>query len=77
VPQALPDHLAGANLGLASGIGPGVKIGIGQRAIFLQTEHGNVLWDLVPFIDDKFVEEVQEKGGLKAIVVCYALPYEL
>lgn len=46
-----------------------MKIGIGQRAIFLQTEHGNVLWDLVPFIDDKFVKEVEEKGGLNAIVV--------
>ena len=45
------------------------KIGIGQRAIFLQTEQGNVLWDLVPFIDERFVREVEEKGGLKAIVV--------
>jgi hypothetical protein len=35
-----------------------VKIGIGQRAVFCQTEMGNVLWDLVPFIDDAFVEEV-------------------
>jgi hypothetical protein len=34
------------------------KIGIGQRAIFLETEDGNVLWDCVPYIDDKFVEEV-------------------
>lgn len=72
MPEALPDHLAGVNLGLASGIGAALKIGIGQRAVFLQTEQGNVLWDLVPFIDDRFVKEVEEKGGLKAIVVCSA-----
>lgn len=69
MPETLPDHLAGVNLGLTSGMGA-LKIGIGQRAIFLQTEQGNVLWDLVPFIDDRFVKEVQHKGGLKAIVVC-------
>jgi hypothetical protein len=47
------------------------KVGIGQRAIFLETESGNVLWDLVPFIDEKFVKEVEEKGGLKAIVISH------
>jgi hypothetical protein len=71
VPESLPDHLAGVNLGLTN-VG-GLKIGIGQRAIFLQTEHGNVLWDLVPFIDDHFINEVNEKGGLKAIVVSSCL----
>jgi len=70
VPETLPDHLAGVNLGLASGMGA-FKIGIGQRAIFLQTEQGNVLWDLVPFIDERFVREVEEKGGLKAIVISH------
>jgi hypothetical protein len=70
VPDAFPEHLTGVNLGLTSGLGP-LKIGIGQRAIFLQTEHGNILWDLVPFIDDKFIKEVEEKGGLQAIVISH------
>ncbi|KIW07832.1 uncharacterized protein PV09_01750 [Verruconis gallopava] len=70
VPDSLPAHLAGVNLGLTSGMKV-PKIGIGQRAILLQTEHGNVLWDLVPFINDKFVEEVKQKGGIKAIVISH------
>jgi len=68
LPEAFPTHLAGVNLGLVSS-GTAPKIGIGQRAIFLKTEHGNVLWDLVPFIDEAFVKELEERGGLKAIVV--------
>ncbi|KAF2421006.1 hypothetical protein EJ08DRAFT_597953 [Tothia fuscella] len=47
------------------------KIGIGQRAMFLQTEHGNILWDLTPFIDEKLIAEVNSKGGLKAIVISH------
>ncbi|KAJ4287930.1 hypothetical protein N0V90_011945 [Kalmusia sp. IMI 367209] len=44
------------------------QLGIGERAILLQTDAGNVLWDLVAWIDDATVEFVKEKGGLKAIV---------
>jgi len=47
------------------------KIGIGQRAIFIETEEGNVLWDCVPYIDEEFVEQVKERGGLKAIVISH------
>jgi glyoxylase-like metal-dependent hydrolase (beta-lactamase superfamily II) len=47
------------------------QLGIGERAILLQTGSGNVLWDLVAFIDDKTVEFIREKGGLKAIVISH------
>ncbi|TLD25930.1 hypothetical protein E2P81_ATG09587 [Venturia nashicola] len=47
------------------------KIGIGQRAIFIQTDEGNVLWDCVPYIDENFVQDVKSKGGLKAIVISH------
>jgi len=47
------------------------KVGIGQRAVFIQTEHGNVLWDTVPYIDQDFINEVAEKGGLKAIILSH------
>jgi hypothetical protein len=32
--------------------------GIGQRACLLQTPHGNVLWDLVAFLDQATVDKV-------------------
>lgn len=34
------------------------NVGIGQRALLIQTPHGNVLWDLVCYLDDKAVEKV-------------------
>lgn len=34
------------------------SVGIGQRALLIQTPHGNVLWDLVCYLDDKAVEKV-------------------
>jgi glyoxylase-like metal-dependent hydrolase (beta-lactamase superfamily II) len=47
------------------------QLGIGQRAILLQTDAGNVLWDLVAFLDDATVDFVKAKGGLKAIVISH------
>lgn len=34
------------------------NVGIGQRALLIQTPHGNVLWDLVCYLDDEAVEKV-------------------
>jgi glyoxylase-like metal-dependent hydrolase (beta-lactamase superfamily II) len=47
------------------------QLGIGQRAILLQTDAGNVLWDLVAFLDDATVDFVKSKGGVKAIVISH------
>jgi glyoxylase-like metal-dependent hydrolase (beta-lactamase superfamily II) len=57
--------------GLAESTTTRKQLGIGQRAILLQTDGGNILWDLVAFIDDATVEFVKSKGGLKAIVVSH------
>lgn len=46
-------------------------LGIGQRAILLQTENGNILWDLIAFLDEATVDFIREKGGLKAIVISH------
>ncbi|KAI4831926.1 hypothetical protein E4T44_09481 [Aureobasidium sp. EXF-8845] len=46
------------------------KLGIGQRALLLQTPHGNVLWDCIAYLDTPlidFYEEVVE--GVTAIQV--------
>lgn len=34
------------------------NVGIGQRALLIQTPYGNVLWDLVCYLDEKAVEKV-------------------
>ncbi|OCK83848.1 hypothetical protein K432DRAFT_346306 [Lepidopterella palustris CBS 459.81] len=47
------------------------KCGIGERAILLQTPDGNVLWDMIAFIDEKTVDFIKAKGGLKAIVISH------
>ncbi|KAF2750631.1 hypothetical protein M011DRAFT_395519 [Sporormia fimetaria CBS 119925] len=46
-------------------------LGIGQRAILLQTPNGNILWDCLSFLSPSTVSEIQEKGGLKAIVISH------
>lgn len=53
-------------LGL-TGIGVTPTIGIGQRALLVQTPDGNVLWDCVPMVDGKTVDRIKALGGLKAI----------
>ncbi|KAF2030030.1 hypothetical protein EK21DRAFT_66486 [Setomelanomma holmii] len=47
------------------------QLGIGERAILLQTSRGNVLWDLVAFIDAATVSFIKSKGGLNAIVISH------
>ena len=44
---------------------------IGQHAIFLQTDGGNVLWDCVTWLDQETIDWINEKGGLKAIVISH------
>jgi glyoxylase-like metal-dependent hydrolase (beta-lactamase superfamily II) len=47
------------------------QLGIGQRAILIQTPRGNVLWDLVAFIDTDTVSFINKLGGLDAIVISH------
>lgn len=56
---------------LASSTTTKKQLGIGQRAILIQTPKGNVLWDIVAFIDQATVDFINEKGGLKAIVISH------
>lgn len=48
---------------------PGV--GIGQRAILISTPHGNILWDLVAYLDEDAVSQINKLGGLSAIVISH------
>jgi glyoxylase-like metal-dependent hydrolase (beta-lactamase superfamily II) len=53
------------------GIGVDPQFAIGQRALLVRTERGNVLWDCVPLVDAALVEMVQALGGLSAIAISH------
>lgn len=40
---------------------------IGQRALLLVSDSGNILWDCIPMLDEVTIEFIKSKGGLKAI----------
>lgn len=40
---------------------------IGQRALLVLTEKGNLLWDCIPLLDEMTIEFIRSKGGLAAI----------
>jgi hypothetical protein len=47
------------------------KCAIGQRALLVQTNDGNLLWDCVPLVDDESVSAIGSLGGLKGIAVSH------
>ena len=46
-------------------------VAIGQRALLVQTPHGNVMWDCLTLVDDATIEAVQKLGGLAAIAISH------
>lgn len=53
------------------GIGSQPAFAIGQRALLLQTSHGNILWDCISLIDTATVSLIQALGGLTAIAISH------
>lgn len=47
------------------------KLGIGERAYLLQTEHGNVLWDCIAYLDEPTIAAVRARGGIAAIAISH------
>lgn len=47
------------------------KLGIGQTCYLAQTEHGNMLFDVPPYIDDDVVAAVTELGGVHGIAASH------
>ena len=54
-----------------TGIGTTPSFAIGQRALLVQTPHGNVLWDCISFLDDETISQVQQLGGIQAIAISH------
>jgi len=53
------------------GIGIEPAFAIGQRALLVRAESGNILWDCIPLIDEAIVEAVRALGGIAAIAICH------
>ena len=53
------------------GIGVTPSVGIGQRALLVQTGQGNLLWDPPGFVDDQAIEQVRAAGGLTAVTASH------
>ncbi|HEU5117253.1 MAG TPA: MBL fold metallo-hydrolase [Isosphaeraceae bacterium] len=44
---------------------------IGQRALLIRSEAGNVLWDCLSLVDDQTVQSIEKRGGLSAIAISH------
>src|SRR5437588_891597 len=53
------------------GIGIEPHFAIGQRALFLRTPTGNLLWDCILLLDEAVVEAIKAMGGISAIAISH------
>lgn len=49
------------------GIGTDPRFAIGQRALLVVTDQGNVLWDCISYLDQPTIDQVNALGGIQAI----------
>jgi len=54
-----------------TGVGASPPTAIGQRALLVRGPAGNVLWDMITYIDDDLVSQVRELGGVSAIAISH------
>jgi len=47
------------------------QFAIGQRAILVKSDQGNVLWDCITYLDEDTITWVKKQGGLSAIVISH------
>ncbi len=53
------------------GIGTTPSFAIGERALLVQDERGNILWDCMSLIDDETAAGIERLGGLSAIAISH------
>ena len=53
------------------GVGAEPPTAIGQRALLVRSPSGNVLWDMISYIDDDLIAAVTELGGVSAIAISH------
>ena len=52
------------------------KFAIGQQALLVQSDDGNVLWDCLSLINEATMREVQARGGLAAVAISHPHFYD-
>jgi hypothetical protein len=53
------------------GVGSDPSFAIGQRALLVRTSSGNVLWDMITYLDDDLVAQINALGGISAIAISH------
>ncbi|WP_188988381.1 MBL fold metallo-hydrolase [Saccharopolyspora thermophila] len=53
------------------GIGCEPRFAIGQRALLVRTEAGNLLWDCLSYLDDEIIRTIEDLGGLIGIAISH------
>jgi glyoxylase-like metal-dependent hydrolase (beta-lactamase superfamily II) len=53
------------------GVGIKPEVGIGQRLLLVETDEGNVIWDMIPLVDEAAVEAVTARGPVRAIAISH------
>lgn len=53
------------------GIGCTPSFAIGQRALLVKSNVGNVLWDCIPYLDEKLFQRLADEGGLAGIAISH------
>jgi len=75
---SLAELAAAGHRGLIKEEGPGVlgigaqpATAIGQRALLVTTPAGNVLFDMITYLDDDLAARVRDLGGIRAIAISH------
>ena len=53
------------------GVGLEPSFAIGQRMLLAETDEGNVLWDMIPLVDQAALEAVRARGEVRAIAISH------
>ncbi len=53
------------------GVGIEPAVAIGQRLVVVETGEGNVLWDMIPLVDEAALEAVRARGEVRAIAISH------
>jgi hypothetical protein len=54
-----------------TGVGADPPVAIGQRALLVQAEGGNLLWDPPGYLDADAIQAVRDAGGLRAVTASH------